>query len=98
MPAEVHDLVTGYRHGRTVYELSGQFGINRKTVSEILHREGVPIHGRLDHVQVDEAVYLYESGWSLARIGERLSVTANTVRARLLERGVGMRDVHGRKR
>jgi hypothetical protein len=43
-------------------------------------------------------VHLYDQGWSLARIGERMDVAADTVRKRLPERGVTMRDTHGRPR
>jgi len=46
--------------------------------------------------QVDEAVRLYEEGWSLAWVGERIGVTARTVQLRLREAGVRMRDTHGR--
>jgi hypothetical protein len=40
--------------------------------------------------QVDEAVRLYETGWSLARIGEQTAVDHTTVWHRLRERGVRM--------
>jgi hypothetical protein len=91
-------LIAGYQAGATVYELGEQFGIERRTVSVILHREGVAIRGRLTAEQIDEATRLYEVGWSLALIGHKLGTTANTVRARLLERGVRMRDAQGRER
>lgn len=48
--------------------------------------------------QVDEAVRLYKNGWSLVRIGEQFDVHARTVQRRLRERGVRMRDTHGRER
>jgi hypothetical protein len=58
-------------------------------VSAILKRKGVPMRGRgLTPAQVDEAVDLYQLGWSLARIGERLGATATTVMRRIRERGV----------
>ena len=92
-------LIASYQAGGTVYQLGKQFGIERRTVSAILHREGVAIRGRLSPEQVEEAVRLYGDGyWSLARIGQKLDTTANTVRARLLERGVRMRDAQGRER
>jgi DNA-directed RNA polymerase specialized sigma24 family protein len=97
-PDQVRELIAGYKAGHTVYELGRKFGVNRKTVGEILHRHRVPIRGRLSGEQIDEAVRLYERGWSLARIGEKLRVTANTVRARLQERDVRMRDAQGWKR
>jgi hypothetical protein len=43
-------------------------------------------------------LWLYREGWSLARIGERMGVDPTTVLARLPERGVRMRDTHGRER
>lgn len=94
---EVEQLIAGYQAGATVYELGARFEIERRTVSNILHRHGVPMRRRgLSPAQVDEAVRLYEGGWSLARIGKQMDVDAGTVRTRLLERGVRMRDTHGR--
>lgn len=44
--------------GSTVYELSGRFGIERRTVSKIPHRHGVPMRRRgLSPDQVDHAVH-----------------------------------------
>jgi len=48
--------------------------------------------------QINDAKRLYQQGWSLARIGNHMNVTADTVRARLLERDVTMRDTQGRPR
>ncbi|WP_240521749.1 helix-turn-helix domain containing protein [Amycolatopsis vastitatis] len=95
---QVDKLTAAYQAGDTVYDLAERFKINRKTVSDILHRAGVQIRGRLAPDQVDEAVRLYAAGWSLARIGVTLDTTANTVRARLLDRGVRIRDPHGHTR
>ena len=95
----VQNLIEGYQSGGTVYELGDQFGIERRTVSAILHRHSVPMRRRgLSAAQVDEAVGLYHQGWSLARIGERMNVADGTVRQRLRERGVTMRDTHGQPR
>ncbi|MDT0307556.1 hypothetical protein RM780_11350 [Streptomyces sp. DSM 44917] len=97
--AQTQKLIAGYRGGATVYELGREFGVSRQTVSTILHRHGIEMRmGRLAAEAIDEAVRLYESGWSLARIGDRLGASVGTVRNRLLERGVTMRDSHGRAR
>jgi hypothetical protein len=48
--------------------------------------------------QIDEAVGLYEAGWSLVRIGDRMGVDDLTVLHRLRERGVRTRDPQGRER
>ncbi|MFJ9781034.1 helix-turn-helix domain containing protein [Amycolatopsis sp. NPDC101161] len=95
---QVDELTAAYQAGGTVYDLAERFKINRKTVSGILHRAGVQIRGRLTTEQVDEAARLYAAGWSLARVAAKLDTTANTVRIRLLERGVTMRDAQGRER
>ena len=96
---QVRELIADYQAGATVYQLGDEFGIDRRTVSEILHRHDVPMRRRgLAPQQIDEAVQLYGEGWSLARIGERMDVDPTTVLTRLRERGVRMRDTHGRER
>ncbi|QKV81521.1 hypothetical protein HUT10_32970 [Amycolatopsis sp. Hca4] len=95
---QVDELATAYQSGDMVYDLAKRFKINRKTVSGILHRTGVQIRSRLTAKQVDDAVQLYAAGWSLSRIATKLDTKANTVRARLLEREVRMRDTRGQQR
>jgi hypothetical protein len=59
----------------------------------------VPMRQRgLSPEQIHEAVRLYESCWSLARIGERFSVDPTTVLNRLRDRGMPTRDAQGRPR
>jgi DNA-directed RNA polymerase specialized sigma24 family protein len=73
-----------------------QLGIDRRTVGAILKCHCVQTRWqRLSLAQIDEAVELYESGWSLARIAERLGVTPTTVHRRLRDSGVRMRSAHG---
>lgn len=43
---QVQELIAGYRDGETVYQLGARFGIERRTVSEILHRNNVPMRRR----------------------------------------------------
>lgn len=72
---------------------------DRRTASNILHQHGVDMRRRgLSPGQVDDAIYLYNVGWSLARIGEHLSVDPTTVLSRLRKGGVPTRDTHGRPR
>jgi hypothetical protein len=92
-------LIQGYTAGATTYELGARFGIDRRTVSTILHRHGVDMRQRgLSPSQVDDAIHLYDSGWSLARIGNHLSVDSTTVLNRLRERDIPTRDTHRRPR
>jgi hypothetical protein len=82
-----------------VYELGAQFGIERRTVSNILHRHDVPMRRRgLSPNQVDDAIHLYHLGWSLARVGQHLGVDHTTVLATLREHDIPTRDTHGRPR
>ncbi|WP_409184916.1 hypothetical protein F9C11_11905 [Amycolatopsis sp. VS8301801F10] len=46
--------------------------------------------------QVDDAIHLYNLGWSLARVGGHLGVNHATVLNKLRERGIHTRDTHGR--
>lgn len=45
-PDQVEQLIADYESGATVYELCDRFGIERRTVSSILHRLGVPMRRR----------------------------------------------------
>ena len=96
---EVAALAEKYQSGSTVYELAKEFGINRKTVSDYLHRANVPMRlAGLSPEQVDEAVTLYKSGWSLSKIDQRLGFSESTVLRQLRARGIPIRDTHGRER
>jgi hypothetical protein len=48
--------------------------------------------------QIHQAADLYNEGWSLARVGRAVGADAETVRKRLREVGVAMRDCQGRDR
>jgi hypothetical protein len=61
---QVLQLIAGDQSGATIYELGDQFGIERRTVSNILHRHDVPMRRRgLSPDQVDDAIHLYNLGW-----------------------------------
>jgi hypothetical protein len=82
-----------------VYELATRFGCHRNTVSRLLKSRGVELrHAPLTDDQVDQAENLYLSGLSLAQVAAQLKLNSNTIRLRLLQRCVRMRDSHGRER
>ena len=96
---QVEQLIADYQSGATVYELGDRFGIERRTVSTILHRHGVPMRRRgLSPDQVETAIRLYNLGWSLSRVGDHLGVAHTTVLSALRERDILIRDSHGRSR
>lgn len=79
--------------------LAEELQLTRQTIARVLKREGVTLRQiGLSDIQVDDAIRLYQSGLSLARIGEKFNVDHGTVRRQLLRRGVAMRDSHGRER
>ncbi|MFI9387539.1 helix-turn-helix domain-containing protein [Kutzneria sp. NPDC052558] len=89
---QAKQVIADYQAGTTVYELSDQFGIDRKTVSRILQRHNIPMRRTgLTAEQVDQAVRLHENGWSTAQIAEHLDTTQRTVQRRLAERGITTR-------
>jgi hypothetical protein len=93
---QVQELIAGYQAGATVYELGDRFGIERRTVSNILHRHQVPMRRRsLSPDQVDTAIHLYHLGWSLARVGQHLNVHHTIVLTTRREHNIPTRDTHG---
>ncbi|MGY2746238.1 DNA-binding CsgD family transcriptional regulator [Arthrobacter sp. UYCu723] len=93
---QVAKIATEYESGKTVYEISKSLKVPRTMVSTHLARAGVITrHRPLTESQIDEAVRLYETGLSLARVGDRIGAAARTVQLRLRERGVQMRDSSG---
>lgn len=92
------ELIERYKAGATQRELAGQYGVHRTTVTKILQRHGVETQRGLRPDLVDEAVRRYEDGQSLATVGRALGADPGTIKARLIERGVAMRDTHGRPR
>lgn len=99
LPAQYQrDLIERYKAGATQRELASQFGVHRTTVTKILQRHGVEPRRGLHPDLIDEAVRRYEQGESLATVGRALGADPGTVKARLIERGIAMRDTHGRPR
>lgn len=76
-------------------EIAEEYGINRRTVGEIVARHGCLSRAKLTNQQIDDAVAAYLEGQSLATIPKQLGVCDHTVRSRLKERGINMRPAHG---
>ena len=94
---EIGRLVTTYRAGSTITELAAGFDCDRTTVMRYLKLQCVEMrYRRLSEAQIDEAIHLYTSGLSLAKVGRLIGADPKTVRARLQERGVRIRDSRGR--
>ncbi len=100
-PDQVEQLIALYTQGDSIYQQARRFGIHRGTVKDHLRRAGIPIRpgnqAKLGVTDKDEVVRLYESGLSIHKIAVQFGVTDNPVHNALKERGVRMRDTHGRE-
>lgn len=97
-PEQIAELADGYRRGVFINDLAKCFGIHRATVIDHLKRAGVPLRRGLVERRIEEAIAFYNSGLSVARIGEHMGVDDGTVWLALRRHGVRMRDTHGRQR
>ncbi len=96
---EAAQMAARYIEGATVYELAGEFGIERRTVAVRLRAAGVVMRRQpAGAEQIAEMVRLYESGLSLAKVSDCIGVSSKTVLNYLRVEGVRMRDCHGRER
>jgi hypothetical protein len=85
-----------YRAGVSPPLIGSRYGISRNSVMDIVANLGVPRRRRnMQLDQVAEVVDLYQAGWSLARIDERIDFDPTTIRNRLLAEGIAMRNSHG---
>jgi len=92
-------MAARYVEGATVYELAGDFGIERRTVAVRLKAAGVVMRRQPATAdQIAEMVRLYESGLSLAKVADRTGFSVKTVLNYLRAEGIPTRDSHGRER
>ena len=87
------DLVRRYLDGESANALAEECGIDRRTATRIVTRAGEQTRYRVD-ADLETARELYESGFSLAKVGEELGVSAKTIlnlfqRAGIPTRGIG---------
>jgi len=96
--AELAELVAGYLAGAQAKELARRFQVHHHTAAD---GSSAP-DSNLGNGDSGSPRWLEHSalpcGWSLARLGEELGVTANTVRRYLLMAGVVMRSPNERRR
>lgn len=93
---KVSQIVAAYKAGKTVYELAVEYDCHRVTISAVLKRQGVALRrASPTPEQIDRMVHLYETGYSLAKVGDRLGFNATTVLHQLKVRGIPTRDARG---
>ncbi len=97
--AEVLAAEAHYLSGATLREAAAPLGISHARLASMLRERGHKIRRSApSEADIDQMVYRYETGESLATIGKKLGFQANTVRTHLLRRGIATRDTHGRNR
>jgi DNA-binding transcriptional regulator LsrR (DeoR family) len=94
--AELEALIAEYEAGARVCELAKVYDLHRTTVAQHVARAGKtrPV---MTEGQIDEAVLLYQDGWTLHNVGQRLGVADRTIRRVLVERAVTIRPGGRRK-
>lgn len=69
------EIVSAYTAGSTVYEVGELVRCDRRTISEVLKRNGITMRRRSPGTDVvDEMVRLYTSELSLAEVGEKVAL------------------------
>jgi hypothetical protein len=95
----VTQLVADYEAGAPSTQLAKNYGISKTAVLGLLRSVGVTIrHQPLTGDQVAEVIRLYQSGWPMARIADKLGRDDSLVHLTLHRAGVPTRDPHGRER
>lgn len=97
---DLAELIRRYEASESTKQLAASMGWSRHATAHQLKKAGITIGEYQSPTadQVDEIVRLYDSGLSMARVGERVGFSARSVMKYLLERGVATRDTHGRSR
>jgi DNA invertase Pin-like site-specific DNA recombinase len=93
---EVDRLLQHYRAGDRINDLAAEFGISRTTVMKHVERAGAPRRRNIIRDHLEDARRLYESGWSLARVGRHFGVDPATVGYAFRKASIPRRDTHGR--
>jgi hypothetical protein len=94
-PDEVDRLVEDYAQGATIAQLAGSFSVHRTTVLGQLRHAGAERRTGVVDRNIEEAARLYGQGWSLARVGHRLGVDAETVRQAFHRANIAVRQRRG---
>jgi DNA-binding CsgD family transcriptional regulator len=93
-PEERTEIARRYGEGQSVYALAAFFGVSRQTISGALERSGIQRRYRmLDDACLEQARELYQSGMSLANVGDALHVSAKTVLNAFRAAGIQTRAV-----
>ncbi|HWF70542.1 MAG TPA: helix-turn-helix domain-containing protein [Mycobacterium sp.] len=98
-PEILSEIIACYEAGEPSTALAASHSLSKGSVIRLVREAGIPIRRQgLTNDQITEAIQLYGSGMSLAKVGARFGVDHGTVWRALKKRGMRMRDTHGRER
>ena len=80
-PEEIEQIVQRYQNGESTYELAEVFGCHRSTIANNLRKQGVKVS--IEKINLEEAIMLYESGWTTKQLADRYHISDNAVSRRL---------------
>jgi hypothetical protein len=85
-------IVADYEAGDSTLDLVARYGLGKGTVLKLLRDRGAEIrHQSLAPEELAEAIQLYESGLSLARVGEHFGRDASLIHITFKRAGVPRR-------
>lgn len=88
-PDAVAELITDYQAGAPSTALMTKYNLGKGTVLKILEDHGVSRRNQpLSPEQCTEAIELYLSGWSMAKVGRHYGRAHTVIRDLLRRRGV----------
>lgn len=97
--AQLREAEAKYLAGATLHEAVAPYGISHVRLGTHLRHRGNKVRGGSPtEAEIDQMIRRYERGESLAGIGRALDYQPDTVRNRLMKRGVQSRDTHARTR
>lgn len=88
----VDEIVERFVNGEAMRDIAANLKVDRRRVRKALYERGAATPPtRLSDAEIAQAARLYQDGASLAAVGDRFGVTANTIKRRFIERGVDIR-------
>jgi hypothetical protein len=91
----VRELLAAYEAGTPINRAASDFGVHRTTLFNIVRRTGVERRWKTIDRHLEEAHDLYESGRSMAKVGQHFGVSVDTVREAFLRHDVPIRPRNG---
>jgi hypothetical protein len=98
-PDVIAQLVAEYQAGEPSTTLTTRYGVGKGTVLRLLREHSVTVRQPpTQDADAAQAIELYQQGWSLARVGQKLNRDPATIRNILIRAGIPRRDAHGHDR